>query len=242
MLFEFCAPFFERLPGVVGSIVRGTLGGALRIDAAALEIRHVLPPWLKRLRKAHPELAIVVNEVPAPDYDRLRRSETDLVVDYQPSLPADVDSRTIAEYRAFVVAPNALSPPRSRPLHLATMKDAPFVHFAAGTLQHALQMQALQEAGCEPSFLLNAASVDGILGFVSAGLGYSLVPWPDPLGPKLQGVRSAPYRAASLRFPVSAAFHRSAENERAVSLALGFAPLAASQRSSRTQKRPLGRG
>jgi DNA-binding transcriptional LysR family regulator len=222
-LFEFCEPFFERLPGVVRSIERGTLAGTLRIDAAPLEIRHVLPPWLARLRQAHPELGIVVNEVPEPDYERLRRAETDLVVDYQPSLPADVDARRITEYRAFVVVPRRLLPPGARRVELGALKNATFVHFARGSLQYALQMQALREAGCEPGFFLNAASVDGILGFVCAGLGYSLVPWPDAFGPKLPGVRTAPYRAGSLRLPVSAAFHRAARNERAIELALGTA-------------------
>jgi DNA-binding transcriptional LysR family regulator len=223
LLFDFCAPFFERLPGIVSSIERGALGGALRIDAAALEIRHVLPRWLGRLRKAHPELAIIVNEVAEPDYERLRRAETDLVVDYQPSLPADVEARVVTEYRAFVVAPRRLCPPGIRRLELGALKSATFVHFAQGSLQYALQMQALRDAGCEPSFLLNAGSVDGILGFVSAGLGYSLLPWPHPSGPKVPGVRTAPYRAASLRLPVSAAFHRAARNERAIELALSTA-------------------
>jgi DNA-binding transcriptional LysR family regulator len=219
LLFDFCAPFFERLPGVVESIERGTLGGALRIDAAALEIRHVLPPWLKRLRRLHPDLAIVVNEVAGPDYERLRRAETDLIVDYQPTRPADIDARPIAEYRAFLVAPAERAPAR-RPLTLARLGDAPFVHFAAGSLQHGLQMQALRAAGCTPSYFLNAASVEGILGFVAAGLGYSLVPWPDPRGPELPGVRVAPYRAGPGRFPVTVAFHRSAEHERSVAAAL----------------------
>jgi DNA-binding transcriptional LysR family regulator len=220
VLFDFCAPFFEGLPGVVSTIERGTLGGALRIDAAALELRHVLPSWLERLRKAHPELAVVVNEVPEPDYERLRRAETDLVVDYQPSLPADIDAQVIAEYRASVVAPEAVGTRRRQRLELAAMKDAAFVHFAPGSLQHAMQMQALRDAGCAPSVFLNGASVDGILGFVSAGLGYSLVPWPDRSGPKLAKVLSAPYRATSLRIPVRAAFHRAAKNERALELAL----------------------
>ncbi|MFO0680329.1 MAG: hypothetical protein U0169_27645 [Polyangiaceae bacterium] len=37
--------------------------------------------------------------------------------------------------------------------------------------------------------VLTASSTDAILGFVAAGLGYSLVPWPTPSGPKVPGVR-----------------------------------------------------
>src|SRR4051794_37419954 len=55
-LLAFCAPFFEGLPAVVRGLAQG--GGRLRVEAGALEIQEVLPPWLRRVRAHHPEVTI----------------------------------------------------------------------------------------------------------------------------------------------------------------------------------------
>ncbi|MEI9952402.1 MAG: LysR family transcriptional regulator [Pseudomonadota bacterium] len=61
-LFEFAKPFFEGLPLVAREISAGSFGGLLRIDAAALEIRYLMPRWIQQLRRARPDIDVDLEE------------------------------------------------------------------------------------------------------------------------------------------------------------------------------------
>ena len=61
--------------------------------------------------------------------------------------------------------------------------------------------------------IINASSVSGILGFVQSGLCYSVVPWADPRGPQLPGVRTIRATGPRAAFAVSAAYRRDDESE-----------------------------
>ena len=61
--------------------------------------------------------------------------------------------------------------------------------------------------------IINASSVSGILGFVEAGLCYSVVPWADPRGPQLRGVRTVKATEPNTTFAVSAAYRRDDKSE-----------------------------
>lgn len=224
LLYDFCAPFFEGLPPLLRGIEQGRVAGQLRIDAAALEISQILPRWIKRLSRELPGLQLLVEEVKEPDYGRLRSGQTDLIVEYQPSAPADVALTRVGTYYSFLVVPNELLPPRVRSPRLEHMKLAPFASFLPGTVPYALQRQALRDAGCAPSMIVNASSVSGILGFVEAGLCYSLVPWADRRGPELREARVVRASGKHSEFAVTAAYRRDDASEwlkRALRLAGG---------------------
>ena len=82
----------------------------------------------------------------------------------------------------------------------------PFVTFNANLPQHRLQLTALRALGGEPRRLTHAPSAASILAFVAAGLGYSLIPWPSPRGPRASGVRAIPLRGKNTTFPVMASW------------------------------------
>src|SRR5262245_37068880 len=50
-LYDFCAPFFERLPAIEREITGGHFAGTLRVDAGPQEIRHLLPAFIRALKK-----------------------------------------------------------------------------------------------------------------------------------------------------------------------------------------------
>jgi DNA-binding transcriptional LysR family regulator len=205
-LLAFCTPFFEGLPAVVRAVSQGSHGGVLRIDAAAMELEHVLPGWVARLRRARPDIRVDIEEVSVGDPRRLLRAEADLVVDYQPELPPGVEARTVANYHSFVAAPAELI--GSGAPTLARLRRAAFIGFHPSLPQHALQMQALEHAGSAPEHVLSASSVNAILALVRAGLGYSLVPWPSASGPRVRGVSVARLPGARLRFAIRASWRR----------------------------------
>jgi DNA-binding transcriptional LysR family regulator len=221
-LLQFCAPFFEELPAVVRAVSSGKHGGVLRVDAAAMELEHVLPPWIARLRRARPDIRVDIEEVAAGDPARLLRGEADLVVDYQPALPPGVEGRQVATYYAFVAAPLGLGG-RAAP-SLARLRSAPFVGFHPSLPQHALQMQALEHAGSVPEHTLSASSTNALLALVRAGLGYTIVPWPSLRGPRVRGVAIARLKGAHLRFAIVASWRRRAAPDPLVQAALDALP------------------
>jgi DNA-binding transcriptional LysR family regulator len=212
-LFDFCAPFFEGLPPLVQAIEQGRVAGQLRIDAASLEISQILPKWLKRVCHDLPDVQLLVEEITQLDYGRLRSGKTDLIVEYQPSPPADVATTRVGTYHSFLVAPHELLPESMRRPQLRDLKLAPFASFLPGSIAHALQLDALRRAGCTPSTIINASSVSGILGFVESGLCYSVVPWADARGPQLRGVRTVKATGPNTKFAVSAAYRRDDQSQ-----------------------------
>jgi len=226
-LLAFCGPFFEQLPSVVRTLQDGAHGGVLRIDAAAMEIEHVLPGWIGRLRKQRPDIRIDIEEVSLGDASRLMRGESDLVVDYQPALPEGVESRAIAMYYTFITAPRAWLSDRKRKLSiqkgavlLSQLKGASFVSFHPSMPHHALQMAALRQAGNVPEHTLSASSVNAILALVRAGLGYSLVPWPDKIGPHAAGLQAVRLAGPGTEFPVCASWRARTPQDPLVAAAL----------------------
>ena len=212
-LFDFCAPFFEGLPPLVQAIERGRVAGQLRIDASSLEISQILPNWIKRVCRELPGVQLLVEEIKELDYGRLRSGKTDLIVEYHPSPPADVAITRIGTYHSFLVAPHELLPHGLERPQLRDLKLAPFASFPPGSIACALQLDALRRAGCTPPMIINASSVSGILGFVESGLCYSVVPWADPRGPQLRGVRTVKAAGQNSAFAVSAAYRRDDQSE-----------------------------
>jgi DNA-binding transcriptional LysR family regulator len=97
---------------------------------------------------------------------------------------------------------------RRRELDLGALRELPFVSYHPSLPHHALQMQAVRRVGV-PARTISASSVDAILAFVSAGLGFSVVPWLDRRGPELANVRVRRQRGPGTTFPILAIWRRS---------------------------------
>lgn len=217
-LFQFCAPFFERVDGVVAEVAGGTFAGVLRIDAGPQEIRHVVPAWLARLRRLRPDVRVELTEIHAIDAGRLRTGEADFIVEHWPAPPRDVAQRRIGRVYGMWVVPSHLFRKRKSPI--AGIGNLPFVSFPAGSSEHSLQLAALEFHALNPPRLISASTVDAILGFVQAGLGYSLVPWPRSAGPKLRGISATRVRIAGAVFPISVSWLKSGDPNPLVTAAL----------------------
>jgi DNA-binding transcriptional LysR family regulator len=225
-LYAFAAPYFEGLPEIVRLAVRGDAAGRLRIDAGALEIAEVLPPWMREVRARHGDIQIELREIDAADYGRLFRDEVDLVVEHQTNVPRGVSTRLVARHRPFLVAPSDHPLVRARRVKVEDFQNEPFVAFHPTQPQHALQIAALRSVGREPEHLTFAPSVASILSFVAAGLGYSLIPWPSPTGPRVPNVAVVPIRSVRTRFPVLATWRARDVPDPVLDAVLRLAPVA----------------
>jgi DNA-binding transcriptional LysR family regulator len=221
-LYDFCAPFLEELPRVVRDLRAGARGGELRIDSVGLAIRSLLPQWIKSLRAERPDIRVSLEEIAQPEPSRLRSGLADLIVDYLPALPRDIDSLVVGRARAFLVAPAERY--REAPA-LEELAEEAFVSYPAGSHHHELQLAALHRYGVVPERTLAAASSDSILRFVGAGLGFSLVPWLGEDGPTQEGsVVARALDDADATFPIHAAFLRRTTPNPLISIALQLAP------------------
>jgi len=223
-LYEFVRPFYEGLPGVLRSVREGAYGGELRIRTAALILRGLMPAWLKRLQRAHPRLAVVLEETLQAAVDDLRRGEADLVVDYLPHVPDDVATMRVATLRPFLVMPRQHPAARRQKVQLAALAGDTFVAYSPGLIARDLQLQALAQQGIDPPRSLSASTADAILGFVESGFGWSLVPSLEPAGPRGKNLAVRPLLAPRVEFPVVAAWRKDTPENPLLDAALEAAP------------------
>jgi DNA-binding transcriptional LysR family regulator len=225
-LFELVAPFMERLPEVVEAIRGGTHGGTLRVHAEGHALRHVLPPWLRRLQLARPDIHVELTEARTSDLHALRAGEADCLVAHLALVPEDVEVREVERVRAFIAVPSHHPLARRPRLRLEDLKGEPFVAYQSDRTLRQLQLEALRLHGIVPKATHSADSAEAILGFVAAGLGFSLIPSSQAHGPRVAGVTAFPLRPMA-EFPIYAAWRKSASPNPLLRAALELAPLAA---------------
>lgn len=223
-LFAFVAPFVEQWPSVVKSLNAGTFGGTLKIAAAGMLLRALLPKWLRQLHEKHPEIAVELAELRRADVEVLRTGEADLLVDHFPEVPEDVAVQQVGLMRTFLVLPSNHALAERKRLTLRELASDTFISYSAASRLQALQLRALAVHGKLPKRTYSADSSDTILGFVAAGVGYSLVPSLEVNGPKLSGVVALPFEVQGSTFPIYAGWRKHAPKNPFVEAALKLAP------------------
>ena len=207
-LYEFVKPFFDGLPGIVRAVRQRTFGGTLTVHAGGMLVRKLLPGWFGRLKRTRPDITIDLHEAEEPAISLLRAGQTDLVVDFIPAVPPDVVTMRVATTFAFAVVPSShVVTGRRRPV-LAELGRETFISYPRGSTPCELQMSVLESEGIVPSRTVSVGSADSILGFVEAGVGWSIIPWLDPEGPKSAHLRVRRLQAPRGGFPVHVAYRK----------------------------------
>lgn len=216
-LYAFAEPFFAELDLVVDEIRAEAFGGVLRIDTSGLVLKQLLPSFLRRLRSARRDILVDVEEVPEPDVARLRSGAAHLIVDYRERPPEGCEARQVAVSRPYLVYP---AEHRGGEQALGQLA---FVSYHPSLPHHALQLAAVRRHFGVPERTISASSVDAILAFVQAGLGFSVIPWLAERGPELDGVVAKPTQAETATFPIFALW-RSGGRHPLVEAALAHLP------------------
>ncbi len=209
-LFGVVEPFYEQLPALAAKLKEGKVGGTLKVHAAGHLLRHLMPKWLQRLQSRRPDISVALSEVKAADPAALLRGEADLVIDWLPRLPEGIETQVVATMQTFVVTPTHGPFAQGPRLKLAALGDVPFIAYNADRALKELQLTGLAEHGLHPRLAFAADTSDTILGFVAAGLGFSLVPSLSEAGPQVAGVAAWPVHHPKSRFPISAAWRKRA--------------------------------
>jgi LysR family transcriptional regulator, benzoate and cis,cis-muconate-responsive activator of ben and cat genes len=207
-LYAFCRPLFEELPGLLRSLRDGEYGGEIRVRVPSLLLRHLMPAWIQRLARRAPAVQVHMEESRTADLAPLATGEADLVVDYLPEVPESVATLRVATVRPFLVLPRGHALARRARIPLAELGGETFVSYTPDSVPHRLQLQALARHGLVPARTLSASTAETILGFVEAGLGWSLVPSLAPKGPRVAGVAVRPLETPKVEFAIHAAWRK----------------------------------
>lgn len=224
VLFDGFAPFYEQLRVLEARVKGGQVGGTLKLGAGGHLLRHLMPDWLRRLQATRPDIGVSLIELPHADLALLRRGEADLLVDWVPEVPADLEAREVARSEAWIVAPAHGPHAQKGRLTLGALAHVPFIGYHADRQLKALQLAALEAHGVTPKEAFSADSSDTILGFVAAGLGFSLVPALTPAGPRAPGVVAQKLERPQARFPIYALWRKARAANPLVAAALDCAP------------------
>jgi len=223
-LQAFVAPFFAELKTLTRSLRAGEYGGELRVHASALFLRHLMPPWIRRLARRSPKVQVDLQELPEDRPNPLRTGDADLVVTYLRDAGPGIETRHVATLHAFLVLPARHPLADRKQPRLRQLAGDPLVGFTPGTLPHELQLEELARHGLAPQRTITASSVDTILGFVESGVGYSLVPSLSPDGPRQRGVVARRLPGKRHRYPVYAAWRDTSHENPLLAAALEVAP------------------
>lgn len=224
VLFDAVVPFFESLPAIEARVKGGVVGGTLKMHAAAMLLRHLVPEWLRRLQHQRPDITVQLAELPSVDLSLLRNGETDLMVDWLPEVPADVGVKVVGKTEAWVVAPTHGPWAQKGKLSLTQLAQVPFISYHRDRTLKDLQLEALKQHGVAPEERFSADSSDTILGFVAAGLGFSLVPSLSSAGPRMAGVVAQRLERPAMSFPVYAMWRKSSGAHPLIEAALAVSP------------------
>jgi DNA-binding transcriptional LysR family regulator len=132
----------------------------------------------------------------------------------------------VATVRAFLVLPSNHRLAGRRRVRLCDLAGESFIGYRADAHLRAMQLAALSEHAPTVKPTHAADSAEAILGFVAAGIGFSLVPSLLPAGPRVAGVKVLPLPGAHARFPLHAACRRGSHRHPLVEAALALAPSA----------------
>ena len=126
--------------------------------------------------------------------------------------------------RAFLALPSNHRLARQKRVDLSQLNGEAFVSYTARTRLRDLQLEVLREHAPFARPTLAADSAEAILGFVAAGLGFSLVPSLEPRGPRIPGVAISTLPRERSSFPMYAAFRRSQQAHPLFLALLSLAP------------------
>lgn len=155
-----------------------SLPGELRLGVFSSALTSVLPPVLRRLYEAHPELSVFVSPGSSVDLcHRVAAGELDaaFVVEPQFAVAKNCEWYPLTEEPLVVVAPAALAGGQAH----ALLASQPYIRYDRMSVGGQLADRYLRDHNIRPRQRLEIDSLAAIAAFVDQGLGVALLPdWP----------------------------------------------------------------
>ncbi|WP_037312652.1 LysR family transcriptional regulator [Amycolatopsis orientalis] len=157
---------------VLDRAVRGEIG-TLRLGFLTTTANYLLPPVVRAVRDRLPDLVLTTDDTQiAPLVDGLARGRYDLIFT-RPPLVDGFETRTLITEEVCAVLPEGHRLASAREVKLADLADEPWVLTPRGSWEpwHRRYDSDFEAAGFAPRVVQRAATVQGLLGLVAAGVG-----------------------------------------------------------------------
>ncbi|KZB88067.1 LysR substrate-binding domain-containing protein [Amycolatopsis regifaucium] len=157
---------------VLNRAVRGEIG-TLHLGFLTTTANYLLPPVVRAVRDRLPDLTLTTDDTQiAALVDGLTRGRYDLIFT-RPPLIDGFEIRTLITEEVCAVLPEGHRLAGSRELKLADLADEPWVLTPRGSWEpwHRRYDSEFAAAGFAPRVVQRAATVQGLLGLVAAGVG-----------------------------------------------------------------------
>ncbi|MEC9364670.1 MAG: LysR family transcriptional regulator [Sinimarinibacterium flocculans] len=170
----------ERAAERVRRVARGE-AGRLRVGMINSAPFHpLIPRVIREFRRAHPQLALSLDEGPTPMLAAAVRDEVLDVAFVRPLLGAEpgLASEVVADEDMVVALPSGHPLAKKGSVPLLALSIEPFVLFprTVGAGLHDEIVSACRIAGFSPRIVQETSQVTSIVNLVAAGLGVSIVP------------------------------------------------------------------
>lgn len=169
---------FDTMDQMLGAVASLRKGGdsELRVAASMTIAEHLIPTWLSKMRKAHPELHVGLRVANSEQVQSLVLSgEVDVGFVEGPSIDRRLASQQVATDRlAVVVAPDHPWASRTRPLRRDQLVASPLVVREPGSGTRAT-LDRLLVGVDHPEPLLELGSNEAVKGAVIAGAGAAVL-------------------------------------------------------------------
>ncbi|MBK8529769.1 MAG: LysR family transcriptional regulator [Rubrivivax sp.] len=155
--------------------------GRLRIGLVGTLLYRGLPQWMQAFAKTHPGIELALVELNSQQQlDALSRGELDLAFVHGRRAPPSLQARPVFAEPVMACVPADHAVARRRKLHLAELRDEPFILFSRSVSPdyHAQIIELCAEAGFYPRVRHELRHWLSVVALVSQGMGVAVVPAP----------------------------------------------------------------
>ena len=195
-------PDLEEIFGridTVGRVIeelRDGRSGKLVVATSPTLVNALLPQAVAALRKAAPQLRVIVHSLPTPlAIARVSRREADLGIVYAPVSDPALDAEDLISSEIACVVPRGHPLARKREIRAADLQDESVISTGPGTRLGALIEEAFQRAvRAPPRIGIEASSSLTACMMVSHGAGVALIDRSTELSGDFKGLAFRPFR------------------------------------------------
>lgn len=167
---------WDNIPTRLREAFTSDIRGPVRIGAGEAAVLYLLPEPIRRFRKRHPDVEVIVRNQPVSDtLDMLRAGELDAGLRSLPSSPADLYYRPWRTFDRVLIAPKGHPVLKTKRLTLTALADHPFVMPWLHSTTRGLLERAFQEHGLRYRVVVEAGGWEVIKHYVAFGLGIAVV-------------------------------------------------------------------